>query len=119
MNKINNSDYGLAYSANYNRLSLVKFGNSGDFATTTILFLDSFSYSSSFGDIELSGTIENAKFTSNSALPYTSYDGPSDTETAMAEFTRVDLCDAIDWLKMYIIYHNLGITLSDLGLTSY
>lgn len=111
--------YSLAYSAQYNTLSVYKSGSySGNFTFTYLNLEESF-YRNDFGEITMEGYIKPSTFTTNTALSYTSYDGSSSVLNSVLELSRYNVCDLVKWLDWCLDTYDIGITIKDLGFTSY
>ena len=117
--KTSTSSYSLSYSAQYNNLSVQRSGYYGDSYTFTSLHLDTCFYGTIFDNIEMCGYISPQSFTSNTAISYQRYNGDSSTKPYMAELARANICDLIDWLDWCLGANDIGITIKDLGFTSY
>ena len=65
------------------------------------------------------GYINPSTFTDNTILSYNEYDGLTQEKAYLLNVYSGCLCDILDWLDEYLYDNNLGITIADLGYTSY
>lgn len=114
-----NVSFQISYSAEYNILSI----NMSELRDSTFIFcgivLSSYDYRTTFGDYHVTGCLDASSFTSNSPISYDSYTGPEGLKQDMLELARIMCNEQIDWLSWYLYNHNVGITIYDLGFTSY
>ena len=118
--------YAISYSSQYNNLSVDKYSvQSGGGKYITSLQLDSNFYGCTvFWDIddtetEMCGYINPSIFTSNTAISYTVYNGDPSLKSSMAELSRASVCELIAWLEWCLVTNNVGVTIKDLGFTSF
>ena len=117
--KTGSDTYALSYSAQYDSLSIQRSGSYEGTFTLTALYLDTFYYGNGFGDLEMCGYITPGTFTNNTAISYTKFNGDSGTRPTMAELSRLNICDLIEWLEWCLNTYGVGITIEDLGFISY
>lgn len=111
--------YTLSYSAQYDNLYISCYGSyKGNFIHYA-LFLDTYFYGCTFDTLKMYGYITPRTFTANTPITYTEYIGSSNVEPDMAELSRVGVCDLIDWLDWCLDEYDIGITIKDLGFTSF
>ena len=109
----------LSYSATYDYLYISSSGYTDDLYAFNSLALDNFYYGVTVGSSEMCGYIDATTFTSNSPITYTRYTGPEAKKHEMAELARLSIDRLVDWLKWFLDAYNVGITVYDLGFTSY
>lgn len=114
-----NTRYSLSYSAEYDDISVTRIEKVNEDYVYAALYLDDFAYYAVVSDIRMGGYISPSGFTSNTAITYTSYTGSSDLKSDMAEFSRISICELIEWLDWCLNSYDVGITISDLGFHSY
>ena len=68
---------------------------------------------------EIYGTIYAPEFTQNTPIAVDAYNGPADERPNAAENARICTVLMLDFLKQFFVENNVGITLSDLGFTTY
>lgn len=68
---------------------------------------------------EIYGTIYAPEFTKNTPIAVDDYYGPDDERPNAAENARICTVLMLDFLKQFLVENNVGITLSDLGFTTY
>lgn len=107
------------YSANgdYVYISLSYYDNE-DFCNFMI-HLDDGAYRAYKEDYYVGGYLPMSTYTSSSALPYKEYVGPDKLELDMAEYARDGISKLVKWFDGYLDSINIGITIADLGFTSY
>ncbi len=116
----NGITFGLSYTANYDYLYIFRSAWLDDEIFDYFnIRLDNNSYFMSIGEWEIMGTVKASSFTANTPISYTSYIGPDNQEFNMAEWTRQDVCETLDWLKGFLAENQIGITISDLGFKKY
>ena len=111
--------YSLTYDASDKRLYVNKgcYHNKNYFYSC--LRLDNNSSYISFMDCEVVAYIDPSEFTSNSPLTKTQYSGLSDNKWDMIELARLSTIELIEWLDWLLNGYKVGVTIKDLGFTSY
>lgn len=65
------------------------------------------------------GYIDPNQFTDKTVLTYEEYDGLPSQETVLLKAYAANIQDLLDWLSVYLRTESVGITIADLGFTSY
>ena len=113
------NEYKLQYDANYDSIYFVKTDYYNGGSLYCAIYFDTFFYGvDDFGD-QISGYLDAANFTANSAIAYEDYQGNPENEFYMMELARTSICDMLRTLDMYLHDYNIGITIADLGFKSF
>ena len=68
---------------------------------------------------DLTGYLNPAEFTTNSPISYREYTGPKEDEFDYKEYARESLVSLVSQLAWYLQENEVGITIADLGFTSF
>lgn len=116
----NNVKYGLSYNAQSDVLYVftAEYKN-GSFVYCS-LSLDYYSYYSAIDDdTVLFGYLTPSQFTNSYPLSYKTYTGDNSIKYDFIEFSRLSVNRLLEWLDWMLDRNSVGVTLSDLGFTSY
>jgi hypothetical protein len=117
--------HSLNYSAQHDDLYICRSVYVDEDYGYACLHLYTYSYYTSIDDFandfstELLGNISPNKFTSNSPISYTIYNGDDSEKNDFIEFSRIAIGMLLDWLGWTLEQENIGITLADLGFLSW
>lgn len=110
------------YSAQYDNLSVIaSCFYEGEFLFSSIQ-LDSFYYGVTYGnnkEYDLNGYLKASQFTPSSPISYVKYTGDESLKFDYIEFARETLVELVDRFVWFLEEKDIGITVGDLGLTSY
>jgi len=109
----------LLYDAQVDAASLMLYFTSNDQFFFSQMYLDNYYYYTTFDDCKVTGYLDAKNFNENSALSYSNYEGAISNKQDIIDLARFSCCDMIDWLSWYLPAKNIGITIADLGFTSY
>ena len=111
--------YKLGYDAQYDYIYVSKsYVYDGDFVYSN-LSLDSYSYLVALGELELFGYLSASSFTSTSPITWVEYEGDPSLKYDFVEYSRLALGQLVEWLDWLLETRNIGISISDLGFTSF
>lgn len=119
---INGDEYhriGLTYDATNKYLYISDGTHKQGKLISSMLSLDRYSCMLTFEETEVYGYIEASEFTKNSPIINAQYKGNSADKWDFIELTRLTTCMMIEWLGWCLDTYNVGITIADLGFTSY
>ena len=111
--------YSISFSSDDGMLFLYRGNMLNGISGVTILTLDDGSYGTYFGDYSISGQISKECFSSSYTVPYSSYNCPENQKEIMVELARTSICDLLEFCDLFLWKYDMGITLADLGFTSY
>ena len=115
--------YSLTYAAQYDLLSVCRTTYYEDSYIFAHLQLDVYYYYNHYTvqdiEIEMGGYIEPHTFTSNTAISWDLYNGDPSIQSEIAEMSRENVCDLINWLKWFLDAYDIDLTIKDLGLKSF
>ncbi len=109
----------LLYDEQAGYASILQYFYSGDQFFFSSVDLDANYYYTSFNNCKVTGFLNAETFTANSAISYTDYQGQISSKQDMINLARIACCDMVGWLSWYLSENNVGITIADLGFSSY
>ncbi len=115
----NGVTYMLGYSTIYDVIDLFRYEVLEDVTYSTYITLDTYTYNYDADKNQLFGYINPQIYNYDSTVSYSTYDGDLSIKNDVIKCANIDLPDLIDYLDWVLKEYRVGITIADLGFTSW
>ena len=119
IDKFSNAKYSISYSTQFNNLTVNYISETNGNVAFASIHLDSYFYGFSFLDNKILGYLDARNYTKDSSISYSSYEGLERDKDSMLNLAKTSVNVLIESLKYFLLSNNIGITVADLGFTSY
>ena len=109
----------LGYSTIYDVIDLFRYEVLEDVTYSTYITLDTYTYNYDADKNQLFGYINPQIYNYDSTVSYSTYDGDLSIKNDVIKCANIDLPDLIDYLDWVLKEYRVGITIADLGFTSW
>ena len=111
----------LKYRTDYGRVVLytATLDDAGHVSSATELVIYEGWCQTVYGDNKLQGEVDKSRFTLGSGLSCSDYQGDASSKNEVIVYTQLACYQGLTWLEQCLQENNIGITLADLGFTSF